>query len=274
MTDQTRLSRLVVTALLPAATSALAAGVFIAQALALTKLAVGVLYMIAVFLAARFCCPRGIALAGAGCIGLTILAYLLSGFGGIEAASIRLPISIGVVGFATFMVSERKRAEQMLRCSEEQWREVFEHNPIMYFIVDAGGIVLSVNGFGAMQLGYMVDELVGQPLLSLFLEEDQQVVRDQPAACKGDLGGSRSWEIRKLRKDGTVHWVRENAKVVRRSDTDAVVLIACEDITERRSGERRVAAQYAATRVLAEADSLAAAAPQLLRAIGENLEWD
>ncbi|HEY2538545.1 MAG TPA: PAS domain S-box protein [Stellaceae bacterium] len=274
MTDQTRLSRHVATALLPAATSALAAGVFIAQALVLTKLAVGVLYMIVVFLAARFCSPRGIALVGAGCIGLTILAYLLSGFGGIEAAGIRLPISIGVVGFATFMVSERKRAEQMLRGSEEQWREVFEHNPIMYFIVDAGGIVLSVNGFGATQLDYMVDELVGQPLLSLFLEEDQQVVRDQLAACVGDLGHSRSWENRKLRKDGSVLWVRENAKAIRRSGTDAVVLIACEEVSERRRGEQRMATQYAVTRVLAEADSLAAASPQLLRAIGENFEWE
>jgi PAS domain S-box-containing protein len=52
------------------------------------------------------------------------------------------------------------------------------------------------------------------------------------------------------------------------------VLIACEDITERRRGEQRVAAQYAVTRILAEADSLAAAAPDVLRAIGESLGWD
>jgi two-component system, cell cycle sensor histidine kinase and response regulator CckA len=53
-----------------------------------------------------------------------------------------------------------------------------------------------------------------------------------------------------------------------------IVLIACEEITERRRGDQRVAAQFAVTRVLAEADSFAGAAPQVLRAIGENLEWD
>src|SRR6202035_4318762 len=102
----------------------------------------------------------------------------------------------------------------------------------------------------------------------------RELVRSHVAACLGELGCSHTWEIRKLRKDGTVLWVRENAKAVRRSGNDAVILIACEDITERRRAEQRRDALHAVTRVLAEADTLAAAAPHMLRAIGENLEWD
>jgi PAS domain-containing protein len=34
-----------------------------------------------------------------------------------------------------------QRAIQALRESEAQWKEVFEHNPVMYFMVDADGIV-------------------------------------------------------------------------------------------------------------------------------------
>ena len=171
-------------------------------------------------------------------------------------------------------ISEQKRAEQALRESEEQWREVFEHNPVMYFMVGASGIVLSVNAFGAAQLGYTAAELVGQSVLTVFFEEDRELVRSRVATCLGDLGSSHSWEIRKVRKDGTTIWVRENAKAVRRSGSDAIVLIACEDITERRRAEQRRDALHAVTRVLAEADTLAAAAPHMLRAIGENLEWD
>ena len=74
--------------------------------------------------------------------------------------------------------------------------------------------------------------------------------------------------------NGTVIWVRENAKAVRRSGDVVIVLIACEDITERRRAEQRVAAAYAVTRILAEAESLTAAAPLILGAMGENLEWD
>ena len=171
-------------------------------------------------------------------------------------------------------ITEQKRAEQALRESEEQWREVFEHNPVMYFMVNPTGTVLSVNGFGASQLGHTATELVGQSVLNVFFEEDRELVKAQLATCVEELGRSHNWEIRKIRKDGTVIWVRENAKAVHRSRDDAIVLIACEDITERRRAERRRDALHAVTRVLAECDSLAAAAPHILRAIGENLEWD
>jgi PAS domain S-box-containing protein len=171
-------------------------------------------------------------------------------------------------------ITEQKRAEQALRESEEQWREVFEHNPVMYFMVGATGTVLSVNSAAAIQLGYTVEELIGQSVLNVFFEEDRDIVKGHVATCLEELGRSHSWEISKIRKDGSVLWVRENAKAVRRSGNDVIVLIACEDITERKRAEQRRDALHSVTRVLAEADSLAAAAPHLLQAIGESLEWD
>src|ERR1700751_4428796 len=76
-------------------------------------------------------------------------------------------------------ITDRKRAEQALRESEEQWREVFEHNPRMYFMVSPTGTVLSVNGFGAAQLGYAFAELIGESVLNVFFEEDRALVKDQ-----------------------------------------------------------------------------------------------
>ena len=35
----------------------------------------------------------------------------------------------------------------------KQWQQVFEHNPVMYFMVDPAGTVINVNTFGAAQLG-------------------------------------------------------------------------------------------------------------------------
>src|SRR5215475_6601695 len=126
------------------------------------------------------------------------------------------------------------RATRTLRESEEQWREIFEHNPVMYFIVDSAGTVLSVNAFGAAQLGYTVGELVGQCVLNVFFEEDRAFVQKNVGVCLENLGQSTGWEVRKIRKDGTVLWVRENAKAVRQAGNQLIVLIACEDITERR----------------------------------------
>ncbi|HEX7922229.1 MAG TPA: PAS domain S-box protein, partial [Bradyrhizobium sp.] len=133
--------------------------------------------------------------------------------------------------------SGEERAVEALRSSEAQWREVFEHNPVMYFMVDATGLVLSVNTFGAAQLGYTVDELLGQSVLRVFAAEDHPAVQRNVAACLDNIGQTHNWEIRKVRKDGSGLWVRENAKAVRRQDDRLIVLIACEDITERKQAE-------------------------------------
>ena len=130
-----------------------------------------------------------------------------------------------------------KHAEIELRNSERERREVFEHNPVMYFMVDASGTVLNVNTFGAAQLGYSPSELAGQSVMNVFLEEDREFVRQCVAVCLQTVGQSHTWEVRKIRKDGSLLWVRENAKAMPRAEDKLVVLIACEDITERKQTE-------------------------------------
>jgi len=137
-------------------------------------------------------------------------------------------------------VEDRTRATEALRASEEYWREVFEHHPVMYFMIDPAGTVLSVNANGAAQLGYAVAELVGQPVSNVFFAEDRALARRNVALCLATPGQSNSWELRKIRKDGTVLWVRENAKAMRRADGQVIVLVACEDITERKRAEEEL----------------------------------
>ena len=76
-------------------------------------------------------------------------------------------------------ISDRKRAEEALRESEERYRQLYENTPTMYFTVDAKGTVLFVNKFGASQLGYRVKDLVGKSVLSVFHEEDKKAVEKQ-----------------------------------------------------------------------------------------------
>ena len=141
---------------------------------------------------------------------------------------------------------ERRRAAEELHGSERQWREVFEHNPAMCFMVDASGIVLSVNAFGASQLGYAPSELVGQSVLNLvFEEDDKEFVRRRMSLCLETPERSISWEVRKRRKDGTMLWIRENARAMWWSRNQLIMLIACEDISER-YGSALESAQLAA----------------------------
>src|SRR4029077_20616864 len=123
---------------------------------------------------------------------------------------------------------------QELNGNERHWRGGFADTPALYFIVDASGIVLSVNAFGASQLGYAASELVGQSVLNLvFEEDDKEFVRRKMSLCLETPERSISWEVRKRRKDGTMLWIRENARAMRWSRNQLIMLIASEDISER-----------------------------------------
>ena len=143
-----------------------------------------------------------------------------------------------VSGF--YDITSRKETEEALRRSEEEYRTLYEDNPAMYFTVDAEGTVLSVNRFGAQQLGYEPEELVGRSVLAVFHRADRKAVVEQLAACVRKLNETAEWEFRKVRKDGSVMWVGETARAVRGPDGGMIVLIVCEDITEQKLAEEAV----------------------------------
>jgi PAS domain S-box-containing protein len=135
------------------------------------------------------------------------------------------------------MRPRRDEIEAALRDSERRYRVLYEENPSMYFTVDTAGTVLSVNPFGANQLGHRVQDLVGRPVLEVFHPEDKEPVSQQLQLCVEHPGQAFSWEFRKIHRDGHVLWVREVARAVRERDDRIIVLIVCEDITSRRQAE-------------------------------------
>jgi len=112
-------------------------------------------------------------------------------------------------------VTEEKQAAAALGRNEEWWRPVFEHNCTLYFMIDPAGTVLSLNRFGAEQLGYGVDELVGHAFLDVFHEADRDATRRHVAACLEQLDRPMSWELRHIRRDGTLLWLRQTARAMR-----------------------------------------------------------
>ena len=138
-------------------------------------------------------------------------------------------------------ITERKLMEERLRTGEELWRAAFENNPTMYFMMDSAGTVRSVNPFGAEQLGYTVDELVGRPVLDVFHPDDRADVARNCAALFERLGETAQWEFRKIRKDGRMIWVRESARAVPGPAGEPIILVACEDITDAKRAAEALA---------------------------------
>lgn len=134
-------------------------------------------------------------------------------------------------------IGERKRADAALRASEERYRSLYDDTPTMYFTLSTDGTVLSVNRFGADQLGYQVRELVGNSVLGIFHKDDKEVAAACLSECLLTPEQTRNWEFRKVRKDGSIIWVRETARVGQSSTGATVVLVTCEDVTERKQVE-------------------------------------
>lgn len=172
----------------------------------------------------------------AGCLDyfftFPILSFRIDHPEDVSGIAVFLMASLIVTG----LVRRLQAARSERRDSEEQWKAAFENNPTMYFMLDASGIVLSVNQLGATQLGYSADELIGRPVLNVFHEADREAAQRNAAACLEQSGRAISWELRKIRKDGSMLWVRETARAMLMKGRP-VVLIVCEDITERKRAE-------------------------------------
>ncbi len=129
-------------------------------------------------------------------------------------------------------ITAQKRAEAALGASERRYRVLYDDNPSMYFTVSADGTILSVNPFGAQQLGYTEQQLTGTSLLALVHSHDRNKVKrhlDNATQAPGQL---YRWEARRIREDGSVLWARETARVTEDVDGKQVILVVCEDITE------------------------------------------
>ena len=133
---------------------------------------------------------------------------------------------------------DRQAALDDLRESEERYRTLYDETPSMYFTVDQSGIIKSVNQYGAQYLGYRAEDLVGKSVADLFIEEDRERIRAEMDAFFRHPTGVAQWEFRKLRGDGTMLWVRELARVVHNRVGEALALVVCDDITERKLAEQ------------------------------------
>lgn len=134
-------------------------------------------------------------------------------------------------------ITQRKRAEQALRDSEERYRALFQNNPAMFVTLSAGGDIISINKYGASQLGYTIQELEGQPVFRLLHESDHEAMREGLKACLENSPRVYDWTYRKIRKDGSTLWAEESARAVKGPDGTLDVLVVCHDITRRRQAE-------------------------------------
>ncbi len=134
-------------------------------------------------------------------------------------------------------ITEKKLIEEALKESEDKYRILYENNTSMYFTVNQSGLIISVNRFGAEQLGYSVEELIGTSIIDVFHPEDRKLVSEQFYRCFKNPDKVETREFRNIKKDGSILWVKESARAINKADRNQIILVVCDDITKRKIAE-------------------------------------
>lgn len=124
--------------------------------------------------------------------------------------------------------------------NQKRFHSFFEFNPLMCFIIDDQGVVMDVNALGAMELGFKREELLGLSVLNVFHPDDKERVKKHIKECLQKRAEMHSWELRKIKKNHEVIWVREVGRSIEDTDGKPVILISCENITVQRQIEEEM----------------------------------
>jgi len=153
--------------------------------------------------------------------------------------------------------------------NSDDLREFFELSLSLWCIAGADGYFKHLNPAWETTLGYTRAELLSRPYLEFVHPDDREATIAEAAHVA--LGRSTlCFENRYRCKDGSYKWLLWSAIV--KPEKELIYAIAA-NVTERKSQEARLAAQYAVTRVLSEAQTLASATPRILQAICTSLGW-
>jgi PAS domain S-box-containing protein len=134
-------------------------------------------------------------------------------------------------------ITERRRAAEQLRKTNETLRALIEASPVAIFTVDPAGRALAWNPAAEEIFGWKEEEVIGRflPIVPEDKHEEYRILRER--VLNGDA--FKGVEVRRCRKDGTLIDVSISTAAIRDADGNVTCIMAVvEDITERKRAEK------------------------------------
>jgi PAS domain S-box-containing protein len=142
----------------------------------------------------------------------------------------------GIVEIVTD-ITERRRAEEAMRLSEQKYRELFEHANDIIFILDFDGRILSCNAAAAKTYGYEPQQLLGLGIGDILDRDYLPVMREFIRKKMDRIDVASPQEFLTYTRDGEAVWVEVNARIVSENDKPVSVHGIARNITDRKKME-------------------------------------
>ena len=137
-------------------------------------------------------------------------------------------------------ITERKKAEEKLRESEEKYRIIVETANEGIVKTDNESVINYVNKKMVDMLGYTLEEGIGRPIWGFISDEYKPIIKLNLEKKK--QGISESDELKLIRKDGSHLWTHMNSKPLFDKEGKYIGAVSMlTDITKRKEAEEALA---------------------------------
>jgi len=136
-------------------------------------------------------------------------------------------------------ITERVKAEEALRASEEKYRDLVEKVSDVIYTLDAEGVITYVSPSVESLIGYGPSEVAGRPFGGFITPEDLGRLSDsfRQLVSGKSLGPN---EYRVVTKSGEVRWMRTSSQPIMDGDRVIGVRGVLTDITDRKVAQEEL----------------------------------
>ena len=138
-------------------------------------------------------------------------------------------------------ITERKRAEEELRLSEERFRRIFDEGPFGMILVSPDYTIVTANKVFCGLLGYTEQELIGQNIVDITYEEDREKSREFSGQLFAGSIPVFRLEKRYVRKDGGIVWANITVSAIHGKEGNVLYGLAIiEDLTDSKKAAEKI----------------------------------
>jgi PAS domain S-box-containing protein len=162
--------------------------------------------------------------------------------------------SVGGIVINYHDITDRVRAEEALRESEEYFRSLIENASDAITVIDPTGVVKYQSPASEKIIGFKPEELLGENLIAHIHPQDVEMANSAFRAAMKQPGRSMTAEVRIQHRDGSWRIIESVFKAYLRHGAELTAIINSRDITERKQAENKIQKQIAYLTALGEVD--------------------